>query len=156
MNKAMKTLSFLLPLAALTALLGGCASPQPPLPTIHYPVTYQVPIGNTSAQASTGPQSLNINATQDVEVQPGVPLYYQISSPVAVTVYLYEKIGAAPGGNLLGQMQLPAGGPTTNQITPRTSSLEFVFSASQANSSGTLQFTLSDQPIAAGVAPMGR
>jgi len=151
----MKTTSLLLPLAALAALLGGCASPQPPLPTVHYPVTYQVPIGNTSAQASAGPQSLNINATQDVEVQPGIPLYYQIVSPVNVTVYLYEKVGVAPGGNLLGNMQIMAGVPTTNQLTPRTTSLEFTFSATQTNSSGTLQFTLSDQPIAAAVAPMG-
>jgi hypothetical protein len=91
-----------------------------------------------------------------VEVQPGVPLFYRINSPVNVTVYMYEKIGAAPGGNLLGQMQIAAGSPTTSQITPRTTALEFVFSATQTNSSGTLQFTLSDQPIAAGVTSMGR
>jgi len=151
----MKTTSLLLPLATLAALLGGCSSPQPPLPTIHYPVTYQVPIGNTSGTASTGTQTLNVSATQDVEVQSGVPLYYQIASPVNVTVYLYEKIGVAPGGNLLGNMQIMAGVPTTNQVTPRTTALEFTFSATQTNSSGTLQFTLSDQPIAASVAPMG-
>jgi hypothetical protein len=151
----MKAFFLLLPVAVLTALFGGCSSSQPPLPTIHYPVTYQVPIGNTSAQSSAGPQSMNVSATQDVEVQAGLPLYYQVNSPVNVTVYIYEKVGAAPGGNLLGQMQIMAGAPTTNQIIPRSTALEFTFTASQTNSSGTLQFTLSDQPIAPAAPAMG-
>jgi hypothetical protein len=151
----MKASFLLLPLAALAALFGGCSGSQPPLPTIHYPVTYQVPIGNTSGQSSAGAQSMNVSATQDVEVQAGLPLYYQINSPVNVTVYIYEKVGAAPGGNLLGQMQIMAGAPTTNQIIPRSTALEFTFTASQPNSSGTLQFTLSDQPIAPAAPAMG-
>jgi hypothetical protein len=35
----------------------------------------------------------------------------------------------------------------TDSIVPSASNLEFVFAAQQANSSGTLQFTLSDDPL---------
>ncbi len=39
------------------------------------------------------PQNLNVSATHDSAVQPGVPMYYQVTSPVNVTVYVFDKNG---------------------------------------------------------------
>ena len=136
-------------LIALALLGAGCTTSY--LPKVNYPVTYQIQLGNTQVRSNYGPQSLNVNATQDVTVSPDQALYYQVTSPVEVVVYVYE---VESGGDraLLGQNQ---GTSFTSSILPRTSTLEFVFSVAQANSSGVIQFTLSDQPIAPVVAPMG-
>lgn len=129
---------------ALAGSFGGCSSGvQPLLPALHNPVTYQVPVGHvtpTRGQPSYG-------ATQDVVVEPGQPVYYRITSPVAVSVYYYEKTGAAPNGNLLGHLSVPAGRPVSARIVPATSTLEFLFTPAATAARGDLQFTLSDRPL---------
>jgi hypothetical protein len=142
-------LAFPLGALALAGWLSGCATPAPTVPKVAYPVTYQINVGNTEVSAPAGPQNLNVNATQQVTVQPGATLYYQVISPVAVTMYIYAD-GDGGSHALLGQMQ---GTSFTSSILPSTSSLEFAFAVAQANSSGTLQFTISDQPIAPAVTP---
>jgi hypothetical protein len=137
-------------LGATLLLLGlfaaGCAT-TPPRPVVHYPVTYDVPVGNTQVNSSAGPQNLNVSSTQQVTADVGEPLYYQIVSPVAVTVSVYERRSTDSGRMLLKEMQ---GTSFTSSITPAVSALEFVFSVQESNSSGTLKFTLSDRPIAPG------
>jgi hypothetical protein len=128
----------------LAAFLGGCAETNPPLPQIHYPVTYQVPVGNRQAQSNYGPQNLSVNATQDVTVQPGVPLYFQVVSPIPVNTYVYDRSGPSGNGSLITQL---SGTTFTSSVTPESTTLEFSFQPLQANTSGTLQFTLSDQPL---------
>jgi hypothetical protein len=131
----------------LALLLAGCESPS--APHIAYPSTYQIQVGNSQAISAYGPQNANVTATQQVTVAPGIPIYYQVVSPVGVTVYVYQnQAGSSP--MLVGQMQ---GTSFTSSITPATSSLEFAFAVANANSSGTLQFTINDQPLAA-VPPM--
>jgi hypothetical protein len=138
--------------ASLTVLLAACASNNtPPLPMVHNPVTYQVPLGGPSVP-HIGDPHLEVGASQDVSVQPGKPLFFEIRSPVDVTVYLYEKVGAAPNANLLRHMEVHAGTPVSAHIVPPSSSIEFLFSNHGANPNGTLQFTLSDQPLAGGPA----
>jgi hypothetical protein len=123
-------------------ILGGCAS-TPPTPKITYPVTYQIQIGNTQVHSDYGPQTLNVNASQEVVVEPNRPLYYQVVSPVDVTVYVYEK--SAPNSRKqVGQME---GKSFTSSISPTSRTLEFAFSAAEPNSSGKVLFTLSDRPI---------
>jgi hypothetical protein len=129
----------------IAALMGGCAETNPPLPQVHYPVTYQVPVGNRQATSNYGPQNLSVSATQDVTVQPGTPLYFQVVSPIPVTAYVYDKSSPSANGSLLTQM---SGTTFTSSVTPDSTNLEFSFQPTQANTSGTLQFTLSDQPIA--------
>ena len=136
-------------LLALTA----CVAPTPPRPVVAYPVSYQVQVGNTQVSANDGPQNLNVSATQDVSVDPGKTLYYQVVSPIDVTLSLYElpvsnAVNAATAGSRIAQMQ---GTTFTSSITPSTSVVRFTFTASQANSSGNLRFTLSDRPIAPAV-----
>ncbi|ATC64354.1 hypothetical protein CMV30_10530 [Nibricoccus aquaticus] len=150
----MKTHRFLrsafiaLPLTALIAL-SGCVSPTPPRPVVAYPVSYQIPVSNTQVVSSDGPQNLNTSPTQDVTVEPGKTLYYQVVSPIDVTLTLSElPVSTAASTARIGQMQ---GTTFTSSITPTTSAIRFTFSASQANSSGTLRFTLSDRPIAPAV-----
>ncbi len=136
-------------LVALALAAAGCTSTS--LPRVTYPVTYQIQLSNTQVRSDYGPQNLNVNATQDVSVSPEQPLYYQVSSPVEVVAYVYEL--DAPGQRtLLGQNQ---GTLFNSYVVPPTSTLEFVFSVAQANSSGVLQFTISDQPIAPTAPPVG-
>jgi hypothetical protein len=131
--------------AAFALGLAGCATDQTAsLPRIHYPVTYSVPVGNTSVNSSYGPQAMNVSASQDVTVQPNVTLYYQVNSPINITLYIYDKLSSGERGNLLGTMQ---GTQFTSSTTPDSTVLEFVFTSSQTNSNGTLAFTLSDTPI---------
>jgi hypothetical protein len=134
---------------ALALVLGGCAS-QPMVPHIAYPATYTIQVGNSQAISAYGPQNSNVTAAQQVTVAPGVPIYYQVVSPVAVTVYVYQdEVNGTR--SLIGQMQ---GMTFTSSITPAVSSLEFAFAVANANSSGTLQFTINDQPLAPAPAPM--
>lgn len=129
---------------ALAALLSGCAGSGPTLPEIHYPVTYQVPVGAETPSSDYGPQHLTVNATQDVTVRPGTPIYFTISSPVAVRAFVYEKSGPSENGSLLTQL---SGTDLASSLTPQTSLLEFSFQPLRRDAKGTLQFTLSDQPI---------
>jgi hypothetical protein len=134
---------------ALALLLGGCES-APMVPHIAYPATYQIQVGNTQVLSVYGPQNSNVTAAQQVTVAPGVPIYYQVVSPVAVTVYVYQdEVNGTR--TLIGQMQ---GMTFTSSITPPVSSLEFAFAVANANSSGTLQFTINDSPMAPAVPPM--
>ncbi|MDF3056339.1 MAG: hypothetical protein K0R17_554 [Rariglobus sp.] len=136
-------------LAALAlGLLAGCTTPVERRPVVHYPVTYDVPVGNTQVSASTGPQNLNVSSTQQVTADVGDRLYYQIVSPVPVTVSIYERKSANYGRVLLREFQ---GTTFTDSIVPSDPNLEFVFSALQSNSAGTLKFTLSDRPLAPAV-----
>ena len=148
----MKTRSTLVTCAALivAGFFAGCATPPPPRPVVVYPVTYDVPVGNTQVTSSAGDQNLNVSATQQVTAEAGEALYYQIVSPVAVTVSIYERRSPDSGRGLVKEFQ---GAAFTSSITPVAKSLEFVFSVQESNSSGTLKFTLSDRPIAPGVSP---
>jgi hypothetical protein len=141
--------SFFAPLPLiLAACLAGCAT-SPPMPSVTYPVTYQINLANSQVAASGyGPQNLNVAATQQVTVEPGQTLYYQVNSPVAVTLSIYADDGAG-NRTALGQLQ---GTSFTSSVLPSTAHLDFAFSVAQPNSSGTLQFTLSDRPIAPAVA----
>jgi hypothetical protein len=88
---------------------------------------------------------MNVSASQNVTVQPQETLYYQVNSPIGVTLYIYDKTSSGERGSLLGTMQ---GTQFTSSVTPDSSVLEFVFTSSQTNSNGTLAFTLSDTPLA--------
>jgi hypothetical protein len=150
----MKTTRFLrttliaVPLTAFLALT-GCVSPTPPRPIVAYPVSYHIPISNTQVVSTDGPQNLTNSPTQDVSVEPGKTLYYQVVSPIDVTLTLSKlPVSTAMSTARIGQMQ---GTTFTSSITPTTSAIRFTFAASQANSSGTLRFTLSDRPIAPAV-----
>jgi len=131
---------------ALAFLVNGCATTTPT-----YPITYQIPIGVSQVSNAYGVQNLTVNATKDIPVQPGVTLFYQVVSPVNLTFYVFDKTGPGPGGTLLGQLQ---GTAVTSQVVPQSSTLEFVFSAAQMNTGGTVQFTVSDRPIAGVAAPV--
>jgi hypothetical protein len=136
--------------ASLLLALSACVAPTPPRPVVAYPVSYNVQIGNTQVTSTAGPQSLVASATQDVAVEPGKTLYYQVVSPVDVTLSLYELPRSSSSYTPPRAAQLQ-GTTFTSSITPSTSRVRFTFAASQANSSGTLQFTLSDRPIAPAV-----
>jgi len=122
----------------LALLAAGCGTPS--TPHVAYPVTYNIQVDNTQISST--------NATQDIAVASGQALYYRVVSPVDVTVYFYGVEGEGQR-MFLSQMQ---GRVFTSSITPSTGTLEFVFIATPPNSSGTLKFTLSDQPIAPAVA----
>jgi len=130
---------------ALALGLAGCDST-----TYTYPMTYQIPIGSSQVTSAYGPQNLNVSASKDISVQPGVPLYYQVVSPISLTLYIFDKTGPGTGGPMLGQMQ---GENVTSSVTPSSGTLEFVFSAAQMNTGGTVQFTISDRPLAAAMNP---
>lgn len=127
---------------AAVLFMAGCAS-EPSAPRIKYPVTYQVQVGNTRVTSDYGPQNLTTQATQQVAVEPGRPMYYQVISPFDVAVTVSEA--SSPGmKKQVSQMQ---GTTFTAMITPQTPMVEFAFAPTHTNSGGTLQFTLSDQPI---------
>jgi len=140
------------PLATLGLLvLAGCDS----VPSVNYPLTYQVPIGNSQVSNAYGPQNLNVSGVQDVPAQPGVPLYYQASAPVTLSFYAFDKTGPGPGGPILNQSQ---GQFFNGSVTPTSGTVEFVFSVAQTNTGGTVQFTVSNQPIPSNlpaIAPAG-
>ncbi len=146
MNKYTGSLTGLVILAI--TFFAGCATPPPPRPVVVYPITYDVPVGSTQVSATAGPQNLDVSSTQQVTAKVGEPLYYQVVSPVAVTVSIYYREAADQPRVLLREMQ---GTAFTSSITPSVPVLQFVFSAQQANSNGTLKFTLSDKPIAPAV-----
>ncbi len=148
MNKYRVWISFVVVLAL--GLLAGCATSPERRPVVAYPVTYDVPVGNTQVSASTGPQNLNVSSTQQVTADVGEPLYYQVISPVPVTVSIYERRSANQARVLMREFQ---GTSFTDSFVPSEPNLEFVFSAQQSNSSGTLKFTLSDRPLAPAVVP---
>ena len=127
---------------ALVLFVGGCATPSPP--PAAYPKTYSIQVDNTQAYSDSTPQNSNMNATQDVAVANAQRLYYQVVSPVDVTVYFYRVEGQGERV-FLGQMQ---GRTFASSVTPNANTLEFVFIATQPNSRATLKFTLSDQPVA--------
>jgi hypothetical protein len=130
----------------LALLIGGCGTPSPPHAA--YPVTYNIQVDNTQVNSDTSPQNVNMSPTQDVAVVGGQALYYQVVSPVDVTVYFYGVEGQGERV-FLNQMQ---GRTFTSSVTPSTNTLEFVFVATAPNSHGTLKFMLSDQSVAAPVA----
>src|SRR5258708_37239425 len=86
---------------------------------------------------------------EEVMVEPGQAVYYEVYSPVNVTVYVYER-ASSNTRRLLGQMQ---GTSFTTAVTPSVDMLEFVFSAAQSNTGGDVQFTLSDRPLAVSPPP---
>lgn len=131
-----------LSLAALA--FAGCASDVPPTPRVQYPVTYQVPVGNTNVHSDYGPQNLSTQATQQVAVEPGRPLYYQVISPVDVAVAVSEAPDADGTRHAVSEMQ---GTRFTAMVTPASRTLEFSFKPVQPNTGGTVRFTLSDRPI---------
>jgi hypothetical protein len=131
----------------LAFFISGCGTPS--APHAAYPATYRIQVDNTQAHSDTSPQNPNLSPTQDVSVVSGQQLYYRVVSPVDVTVYFYGMEGEGQRV-FLGQMQ---GRTFASSVTPNTSTLEFVFVATQPNSSATLKFMLSDQPIAPVVAP---
>ena len=136
---------------AVIGLLAGCsAPPAEKRPVVVYPVTYDVPVGNTKVKTVTGPQDLNVSSTQQVTAEVGEALYYQIISPVPVTVSVYERTTASQARVLMREFQ---GTSFTDSIMPSSPNLEFVFAAQQANTGGTLKFTLSDRPLPAFIAP---
>ena len=130
----------------LVLFIVGCGTPS--APHAAYPVTYGVQVDNTPARSDTRPQNPDMNPTQDVAVASGRLLYYQVVSPVDVTVYFYGVEGQGERV-FLGQMQ---GRTFTSSVMPNTNTLEFVFVATQPNSRATLKFTLSDRPIVPAVA----
>lgn len=135
----MKT-KFITPLAALAVcFFAGCATTS-----VQYPITYQVPIGNSTVTSAYGPQNLNVSGVQDAPAIPGEPLYYQIVSPVNLSLYIFDKTGPGPGGPRLAQSQ---GTFFNTSVTPTGNTVEFVFSAAQQGTGGTVQFTVSDHPI---------
>ena len=77
-------------------------------------------------------------------MQPGLPLYYSVVAPVNLSFYVFDKTGPGPGGTQLGTMQ---GSAFASSVTSQTGTVEFVFSAAQANTGGTVTFTISDRPI---------
>jgi hypothetical protein len=137
----MKTRSafFLSSLAVLA--LAGCDT----VPTVQYPITYQVPIGNSTVTSAYGPQNLNVSGQQTVPAIPGQPLYFQIVSPVDLTLYAFDQTGPGPGGPVLNHS---VGSYFNSPVIPTGSNVEFVFSAAQQGTGGTVQFTVSDHPIA--------
>ena len=128
---------------AAILLMAGCSS-TPPLTRIKYPVTYQVQVGNTRVASDYGPQNLTTSANQQVSVGAGRPIYYQVVSPFDITVQVSES-DSPHTKKQVGQMQ---GTSFTAMATPQTPVLEFSFVPTHTNTGGTLQFTLSDQPIA--------
>jgi hypothetical protein len=131
----------ILPLVALAAALGGCAtSPQ-------YPVTYQVPISNPVITSDYGPASLSVNGVQDVPATPGQLLYFQVLAPMNMVFYAFDKTGSGPGGPLLGQMQ---GTTLYSSVLPTGNTVEFVFSSTQPVTGGTVQLTVSDHAMTSG------
>lgn len=119
------------------AMLAGCASSQ-------YPMTYTVPIGTATVTSAYGPPNLVVNGVQDVSATPGVPLYYSAVSPVNVVVYVFDKGAGAEGPPILSQMQ---GTSFYSSVTPTSSTVEFVFSAAQPNTGGSVQLTISDTAL---------
>ena len=150
MNKHLSWVSGVIVFAA--GLLAGCSTHTRAerRPVVAYPVTYDVPVGNTQVRANTGPQNLNVSSTQQVTATVGEPLYYQIVSPVPVTVSIYQRRSANQARVLMREFQ---GTSFSDWLVPSATNLEFVFSAQEANSSGTLKFTLSDRPLALVVTP---
>lgn len=124
--------------------LAGCATTAD-VPRVSYPVSYSIQVGNAQVATSAGGQNLTVAPTQQVEVVPHEPLYYRVDAPVDVTVSVFELTRNGER-SLLGQMR---GTRFTTSVMPRTSQIEFAFNASQPNSSGMVQFTLSDEPIPA-------
>lgn len=118
--------------------LAGCAS------YTQYPVTYQVPIGPAQITNDFGPPNLVVNAVQDVPARPGAQLYYQVVSPINVMFYAFDKISSAPGGPILSQLQ---GTSFYSSVVPTGSKVEFVFSAVQPITGGSIQLTVSDRPM---------
>ncbi|MBW8780917.1 MAG: hypothetical protein JF599_03380 [Verrucomicrobia bacterium] len=136
--------------AAVVFLAAGCHTPER-RPVVVYPVTYDIPVGNTQVSASAGAQNLNVSATQQVTARVGEPLYYQIISPVPVTVSIYERRADMPEPRML--VRELQGTNFTSSLTPSERLLEFVFSVKDSNSNGTLKFTISDRPIAPVMTP---
>ena len=140
-----------MPVLSLLALT-ACVAPTPPRPLVAYPVTYEIPVGNTQVRANTGAQNLQISPHQDVSVIPGRTLYYQVVSPIDVVVSVYELSSTNPP-TAATRLTHSQGTNFTASLTPSTSALRFSFAAAQANTSGTARFTLSDTPLAPSVAP---
>lgn len=132
-------------LAAVALLWGaGCAS-NPSRPMVSYPVTYQIQVGNSQVSAAGDAQNLNVVANQQVEVMAGRPLYVNVDSPVVVDFKIYEVRGDTV--RLLTKME---GTQFGTSFTSNTSVARFEFAAARPNSSGMLQFTISDEPIPVG------
>ena len=129
---------------AVAAFLSGCASPAP-VAGVEYPATYSIRLAERSDGGGSAAPSTRL--TQEVRVVPRELLYYRLSSPVDVTVSVYE-FDAQGQRTLLGQMR---GTSFTTSVMPTNSRVEFdVRLSAQPATSGLVQFTVSDQPIAAG------
>lgn len=127
------------PLALLACALAGCATTQ-------YPVSYQVPLNPPQVTSAYGPAGLPVNAVQDVPVpgHHGSQLYFEVVSPTDMATYVFDKTSSAPGGLLLGQFR---GTNFYSSAVPTGDTVEFVFSATQPVTGGSLQLTVSDSPM---------
>lgn len=119
--------------------LAGCATYQ------SNPVTYEVPFGPAQVRSDFGPSSIVVNGIQDVPVRAGAPAYFQLVSPVNVTLYAFDRVGTGPGGPLLSQLQ---GTSFYTSVLPTSGTVEFVISATQPVTGGSAQLTVSDSPMA--------
>jgi plastocyanin len=129
-----------LALGVCLALAGCATSPQ-------YPVTYQIPFGPAQVRSDFGPPNIVVNGVQDVPAQPGAILYYQVVSPINAVVYAFDKTGPGPGGPILSQLN---GTSFYSSVVPTSNTVEFVVSATQPVTGGTVQLTVSDSSMAAG------
>jgi len=135
-----KTITSAVALGVCLALTGCATSTQ-------YPVTYQIPFGPAQVRSDFGPPNIVINGVQDVPAYSGHILYYQVVSPVNVVVYAFDKIGPGPGGPILSQLD---GTSFYSSVVPTSDTVEFVVSATQPITGGSVQLTVSDVSMAAG------
>jgi hypothetical protein len=128
--------------AVFAVCFAGCASDIASAPRIKYPVTYTVQLGNTQVRSDYGPQNMNTQATQQVAVEVGKPLYFRVDAPFDVNVQVSEVSGGS--SRQVSQLE---GRRFNGMLTPDAPNLEFSFRAARPNTGGPLQFTLSDQPL---------
>lgn len=130
------------PFAALGLCLALAACSTGP----EYPMSYQVPLGPAQVTSAYGPINLSVNGTQDVPAVAGQQLYFQVLSPTPIVLYAFDKDGTTPGATL-SQMQ---GTSFYTSVVPTGDDVQFVISAAQPVTGGSVQLTVSDRPMTSG------
>jgi plastocyanin len=137
--------------APIVSALGLCLALAACSTYPEYPMTYQVPVGPAEITSAYGPLNLPVNGVQDVPAEPGQQLYFQVLAPTPIVLYAFDKTSTEPGGPLLAQLR---GTSFYSSVTPTSSSVEFVVSTEQPVTGGSVQVTVSDQPMSSGASAM--
>jgi hypothetical protein len=128
--------------AALAACLLPAACMTEPYDTP--PGTYTVEVAIPTFTSDYGQDDMAVSAVQDFPVITGERIYFHVSLPISMNVFVFDKFGPPPGLPLLFAKQ---GISVYGVVVSAGGKIRFVFSPTEPIGSGEIKITLAKAPF---------